>query len=293
MTRNRLTSGLSADQLRQYNSLTDATEQKLFLESLDVIDLTATPTPDQAAHEHPLPTDFLPGEATGDLADTWEQLLTNYSAAKDKQQLRDMVSQLLRQQQYLLQQQTDTVQQVISPLVQEQQVFTLRLEEISEATLKKMDVERVIRQQVAANLQDVPAQLNGAVEEFVKNMVPAVVRVENPSDALLRLTHYLTAGLVVSGLGLGGLFFWGLTRQARLSEQTPGWMKYQYLSQKAQASEDRKLLNYLAEAERLHQEGKLVESLSHLGQINAARRQQQHFRQEEKKHQRELNQPRP
>ena len=293
MNRNRLTSGLNTDQLRQYDSLTDANEQKLFLESLDVIDLTATPTPDQAAHEHPLPTDFLPGDATGDPADTWEQLLTNYAAAKDKQQLRSMVSQLLRQQQHLLQQQADTVHQAISPVIQEQQKLTARLEEIGHASLKRTDAERVIRQQVAVNLQDVPAQLNGAVEEFVKNMVPAVVRVENPSDALLRLTHYLTAGLVVAGLGLGGLFFWGLTRQARLAEQIPGWMKYQYLSQRAQAGEDQKLLSYIEEAERLYQEGTLKRSLSHLDQISTARRQQQHFRQEEKKHQRELKQPRP
>ena len=50
MTRNRLTSGISADHIRPYNSLTNSNEQKLFHDSLDIIDLTVMPMPDRAVY---------------------------------------------------------------------------------------------------------------------------------------------------------------------------------------------------------------------------------------------------
>ncbi len=296
MTRNRLTSSLTVDQLRQHNSLTDKNERQLFLESLYIID--QTPTTEQAAQILPLPQSFLGDKDLSSpvqqaLADTWEQLLTDYAAGKDKRDLRELVNQLLRQQQQLLQQEAEIIHAVMTPLVSQHQTLTQAIDILRGQVLKTADVEQIISQQITANLQDVPGRLSEAVEGFVRKMVPAVVRVENPSEGLLRLTRYLTAGLVIAGLGLGGLFFWGLTRQAKIAEQTPGWTKYQYLYQKAQAEGDRKLLNDLDQAEQLYTSDKLTQMRIHLEKINAARRQQRLSRQEENEHQQQIRRSRP
>lgn len=299
MTRNRLTSGLNPGQRQQYDALTDDDEQRLYLDTLDTVDLTVTPTPERAAETNPLPADFLPGISDGinpvskAVADSWEQLLTGYATGKDKQHLRGLVDELLRQQQELLQQQTTAVQEIISPLLTEHRQLTNAVDDLAKSSLNASDVSQVIGRQIDANLRDVPSRLSDSVEGYVRQMVPAVIRVENPSVGLLRLTRYLTGGLVVAGLGLGGLFFWGLTRQAKLSEQTPGWIKYQYLYQKAQAEGDSKLIKHMEQAEQLFESGTLTGSLNHLNKINAARRQQAHFRQEETNHQRQLRQNRP
>lgn len=298
MNRNRLTSGLTDAQRRQYQSLTDEHERRLFLESLDVIDLTALPAPEQAAQTHPLPYSFLADNENQEptqqaLADTWAQLLTSYAAGEDKRHLRDLVNQLLRQQQEAAQQQAESVQAIVAPLIAQQQQISERIEELRGQVLKTADVESVMSRQVDANLHDVADRMGEAVERFVRKTVPAVVRVENPSEGLLRLTRYLTVGLVVAGLGLGGLLFWGLSARTKLVERTPGWMKYEYLRQKAQAEGDYRQLNQLNQAERLAASGTLGKTLSHLETINAARRQQQLFRQQETEHQQQLRQTLP
>jgi hypothetical protein len=287
MTQYRQLAGLTTEQRHHYNTLADEQARKLYLESVSVVDLTSVPTPESAAQQHPLPYSFLPDDVDTDsdrqtLRHSWEQFLVAIAAGKEQRHLRELVNLVLHQQQVWFDRQTQHLQQIVEPLTDQQRRLEKTIGELPEKVLKPADVQSAIREQVDTHWQDVPDHLSREVETFVKKLIPAVVRVENPTDNLLRLTRSLAVGLVAAGLGLGGLFFWGLTRQARLNEQTPDWSKYQYLTQKAQAEGDKKLLDHLNQAERVYRSGTFSRALSRLKSVNSARQQQQRTRLEER-----------
>lgn len=286
MNRDSLLRHLTTDQRSQYGLLTDEQERRLFLESLETTDLTTTPLPDNAAQKLPLPYSFLQIDDAIDpktqvLTDSWEELLTDYSAGTDKRQMRELVNRLVGQQQQLLQQQTDVVQSLIGPVASRLDTYTEKLSQWRDEMLKPADIEQTIRGQIDANLLDVPTQLSGAVAQFVKELMPATIRVENPSDGLLRLTRYLTVALVVAGVGMGGFLFWGLSLRNNLADRTPGYYKYRYIQQKAEAEGDWMLQQSLARVDTLYAKGALQKMLQNIENINAAHRQQQQYRKQE------------
>ena len=298
MSRNSLLRNLTIDQRSQYECLTDEQERRLFLESLETTDLTTTPLPDNVVRKLPLPYSFLQIDDGTDpktqaLTGSWEELLTGYSAGADKRQLRELVNRLVGQQQELLQQQTDVVQSLIGPVASRLDTYAETLSQWRDEILKPEDIEQTIRGQIDANLLDVPTQLNGAVAQFVKELMPATIRVENPSDGLLRLTHYLTVALVVAGVGMGGFLFWGLSLQNNLADRTPSYYKYRYLQQKAEAEEDRMLQQALVRLDTLYTKAGFQKTLQNIENINAAHRQQQQYWKQENTFRRQLHRDQP
>jgi len=142
--------------------------------------------------------------------------------------------------------------------------------------------EHLIRQ-LTEWLPQLPVFLTPALEQHLDKLVPKVVKVEQPGPSLLKLVRYLTGGLVVAGLLVGGLVFaWLQTRQQRHT-YAAGYWQHRYILVQAAVSRSAPLQRMLARADSLYQSPSFSGELQRLESILDTRQQQYqlHLREQE------------
>lgn len=130
------------------------------------------------------------------------------------------------------------------------------------------------RQQLADWLPQLPARLNPAIEQYLDKVVPKVVKVDQPGRTVLLLVRYLTVGMVVAGLAVGGLFFaWLHARQER-DAFAPGYWQYRYLKAKTIVDRSAAIRRLLTQTDTLFSSPTFSDELTRLENIVDARQQQ-------------------
>lgn len=135
-----------------------------------------------------------------------------------------------------------------------------------------------LNRQLTEWLPQVPATLTPALEQHLDKLVPKVVRVEQPGSALLKLVRYLTVGMVVAGLLVGGLVFaWLQTRQQR-DTYAAGYWQHRYVSAQIAVARTEPLQRLLSDADSLYKSPTFNAELQRLESILDTRQQQHQLR---------------
>ncbi len=130
-------------------------------------------------------------------------------------------------------------------------------------------------------LLKLPEKLTPGVEAYLDKVVPRVVRVEHPGRTLLLLVRYLTGGMVVSGLLIGGLLYsWLEARQARDSFAS-GYWQHRYIVARASMAGSPGLSRLVQDADTVYNSAGFHQELTRLESIIDARHQQYLFQQRE------------
>ncbi|GAB3562613.1 hypothetical protein GCM10027578_05070 [Spirosoma luteolum] len=123
-------------------------------------------------------------------------------------------------------------------------------------------------------LPHLPATLTPAIEAQLTRLVPSVVKVEQPGQAVLQLVRYLTGGLVVVGMLLGGLVFaWLQTRQQR-DTYAAGYWQHRYLLAQVAVARTPPMQRLLQRADTLYRSPQFKDELQRLESILDTRQQQ-------------------
>jgi|GEM_PF-5909982 len=123
-------------------------------------------------------------------------------------------------------------------------------------------------------LPGLSATLMPTIEQHLEKLVPKVVKVEQPGQSMLRLVRYLTGGMVVAGLLIGGLLFaWLQTRQQRDSYAV-GYWQHRYVVAQVSVSRSATMQRLLQRADILYRSAQFNAELKRLESILDARQQQ-------------------
>ncbi|WP_019991004.1 hypothetical protein [Rudanella paleaurantiibacter] len=123
-------------------------------------------------------------------------------------------------------------------------------------------------------LPQVPATLTPALEQHLDKLVPKVVRVEQPGSALLKLVRYLTGGIAVAGLLVGGLVFVSLQTRQQRDTYAAGYWQHRYVSAQTAVARTAPLQRLLSDADSLYQSPSFNAELQRLESILDTRKQQ-------------------
>ncbi|MBO0939210.1 hypothetical protein J2I47_21830 [Fibrella sp. HMF5335] len=124
-------------------------------------------------------------------------------------------------------------------------------------------------------------QLIPTVEACLEKLVPKLVKVEQPGQSLLRLVRYLTAGVVLAGLAMGGLFYGWLQAAHERDRFAAGYWQHRYVAAKATLDGSPILRKLLAEADTLAESPSFQHELNRLEGILDTRRQRYLLQQRE------------
>ncbi|MGF7218786.1 hypothetical protein GGR92_004965 [Spirosoma lacussanchae] len=123
-------------------------------------------------------------------------------------------------------------------------------------------------------LPQIPVALGPTLEQHLDKLVPKVVKVEQPGSALLKLVRYLTGGMVVAGLLIGGLVFaWLQTRQQR-DTYAAGYWQHRYVTAQTAVARTVPLQRLLIRTDSLYQSPSFQGELQRLESILDTRQQQ-------------------
>lgn len=131
-------------------------------------------------------------------------------------------------------------------------------------------------------LPQLSAQLTPAVEACLEKLVPKVVRVEQPGSTLLRLVRYLTAGMVLAGLAMGGLLYGWLRAAQERDGFAVGYWRHRYVLAKAAVDGSPALRKLLAQTDTLVNSPSFQSELNRLEGILDTRRQRYLLQQRER-----------
>lgn len=127
-------------------------------------------------------------------------------------------------------------------------------------------------------LPQLPFMLTPVLEQHLEKLVPKVIRVDQPGPALLKLVRYLTGGMIVLCLMVGGLLFaWLQTRQER-EMYAAGYWQHRYVSAQTAVARSAPLQRLLSQADSLCQSPAFMAELQRLESILDTRRQQYQLR---------------
>ncbi|WP_229364590.1 hypothetical protein [Fibrella aestuarina] len=131
-----------------------------------------------------------------------------------------------------------------------------------------------LTRQLSDWLPTMSQKLTPVVEQYLEKSLPKVVKVEQPGQTTLLLVRYLTIGMVVSGLVMGGLLFaWLQARQQRDTFANGFWL-HRYVKAKATVDRSTAVTQLLRNADTLHQSSAFSAELTRLESIIEARQQQ-------------------
>ncbi|MBO0931899.1 hypothetical protein J2I48_12895 [Fibrella sp. HMF5036] len=131
-------------------------------------------------------------------------------------------------------------------------------------------------------LPQLPTKLTPAVEAHLDKIVPKVVKVEHPGRLLLLLVRWLTAGMVLSGLLVGGLLYGLLHLRQERDAFAPGYWQHRYATAKASVEGSPLLCRWLQGADTLYASPDFKQELTRLENIVEARHQQYLLKQRER-----------
>lgn len=140
-----------------------------------------------------------------------------------------------------------------------------------------------LRQDLNDWLLTMPQNLTPAVELYFEKMLPKVVRVEQPGQVLHKLVRYLTVGMVVAGLTIGGLLFGWLQACHQRDTFAVGYWQHRYLLARARVDRSAMLMKLLHQTDTLQQTPAFPAELNRLERIIDARQQQYQLRLQEEK----------
>lgn len=123
-------------------------------------------------------------------------------------------------------------------------------------------------------LPHLPATLTPAIEAQLTRLVPSLVKVEQPGRAVLQLVRYLTGGLVVAGLLLGGLVFAWLQARQQRDTYAAGYWQHRYLLAQVAVARTPPMQRLLQRADTLYRSHQFNEELQRLESILDTRQQQ-------------------
>ncbi len=130
-----------------------------------------------------------------------------------------------------------------------------------------------VRQQVTNWLPQLPEKLTPAVDAYLEQFVPKIVKVEYPGRTLLLLVRYLTAAIVVLGLATGGMLYGWLQAAKDRDAYVPNYWQHRYAIAKATADGSVAQRRLLAEADTLYGSPAFPAELNRLESLIEARRQ--------------------
>ena len=136
--------------------------------------------------------------------------------------------------------------------------------------------------QLAAWLPQLPAKLTPAMEAHLDKIVPKVVKVEHPGRLLLVLVRWLTVGMVLSGLSIGGLLYGLLQLRQERDTFAPGYWQHRYAIAKASVDGSPLLSRLLQRADTIYASPDFKHELTRLENIVEARHQQYLLQQRER-----------
>ncbi len=136
--------------------------------------------------------------------------------------------------------------------------------------------------QFAAWLPQLPAKLTPAMEAHLDKIVPKVVKVEHPGRLLLLLVRWLTVGMVLSGLLVGGLLYGLLHLRQERDTFAPGYWQHRYSTAKASVEGSPLLSRWLQRADTCYNSPNFRQELTRLENIVDARQQQYLLQQRER-----------
>ena len=131
-------------------------------------------------------------------------------------------------------------------------------------------------------LPQLPTKLTPAVEAHLDKIVPKVVKVEHPGRLLLLLVRWLTAGIVLSGLLVGGLLYGLLQLRQERDTFAPGYWQHRYAVAKASVDGSPLFYRWLQGTDTLYASPDFKQELTRLENIVEARQQQYLLHQRER-----------
>lgn len=154
---------------------------------------------------------------------------------------------------------------------------------ISEAMREAAQQHRVELSRLLTDwLPQLPTKLTPAMEAHLDKVVPKVVKVEHPGRLLLLLVRWLTVGMVLSGLLVGGLLYGLLQLRQERDTFAPGYWQHRYATAKASVEGSPLLCRWLYKADTCYASPNFRQELSRLENIVDARQQQYLLQQRER-----------
>ncbi len=149
---------------------------------------------------------------------------------------------------------------------------------VEQAGHKQQDA---LHRQLSDWLPQLPGKLNPTMEQYLDKVVPKIIKVEHPGRTLLQLVRFLTVGMVIAGLAVGGLLYaWLDTRQQR-DTFALGYWQHRFIRAKASVDGPKSLLRSLQESDTMHASPSFIGELNRLENIVEARQQQFQLQQRE------------